>query len=148
MMWCQPESSNIDLGSASVNIDIITFTSHHVQYLDSQQLFLYIFFLNKKSNTNNNEILAMDYVFYSLEFFFTWWQTDFIQLKEEWMHNVIVITTADRDDPDQGLHCLLNQKWSSEIKKNANLFRNCNLWPLQLYNGPFQVYCINPERIY
>ena len=20
-----------------------------------------------------------------------------------------------------------------------------NLWPLELYNGPFQVYCINPE---
>ena len=40
-------------------------------------------------------MLAMDYV---LDFFFfTWWLTDFIQLKEEWMHTLFVITTADRD---------------------------------------------------
>ena len=26
--------------------------------------------------------------------------TDFIQLKEEWMHTLFVITTADREDPD------------------------------------------------
>ena len=43
----------------------------------------------------------MDYVLDSLEFFFfTLWPTDFIQLKEEWMHTLFVITTADWEDPD------------------------------------------------
>ena len=43
----------------------------------------------------------MDYVLDSLEFlFFTWWLTDFIQLKEEWKQTLFVITTADREDPD------------------------------------------------
>ena len=32
---------------------------------------------------------------------------------------------------------LLRQKWSSG--KNCNLFRNQNLWPIEFYNGPFQV---------
>ena len=32
--------------------------------------------------------------------FFTWWLIDFIQLKEEWMHILFVITTTDREDPD------------------------------------------------
>ena len=41
------------------------------------------------------------------------------------MHTLFVITTADREDPDQmlhnvafhqGLHCLLRQKWSSGKK--------------------------------
>ena len=43
----------------------------------------------------------MNYVFDSLEFlFFTWWLIDFIQLKEERMHILFVITTTDREDPD------------------------------------------------
>ena len=41
----------------------------------------------------------MDYVFDSLAFLFYTWLTDFIQLKEEWMHTLYVITTADREDP-------------------------------------------------
>ena len=43
----------------------------------------------------------MDYVLDSLEFLiFTWWLIDFIQLKEEWMLILFVITTTDREDPD------------------------------------------------
>ena len=34
------------------------------------------------------------------------------------------------------------------IEKTAISFKNCNLWPLKFYNGPFQVYCINPEESY
>ena len=30
-------------------------------------------------------------------------------------------------------------------KKTTILFRNCNLLPLELYNGPFQVYCTNTK---
>ena len=44
----------------------------------------------------------------------------------------------------QSLHRLLRQTLSLE-KKPVILFRNHNLLPLKLYNGPFQVYCINPE---
>ena len=44
----------------------------------------------------------MDYVLDSLEFLFflTWWLTDFIQLEEEWIHTLYVITTADREDQE------------------------------------------------
>ena len=36
IMWCRPESSNIDLDSALVNIGALRVTSHHVQYLYCQ----------------------------------------------------------------------------------------------------------------
>ena len=39
----------------------------------------------------------MDYVLDSLEFLFL---QNVTQLKEEWMHTLFVITTADREDPD------------------------------------------------
>ena len=42
----------------------------------------------------------MDYILDSLDFFFTWWFTDFIQLKESLMHTLFVIITADREDTD------------------------------------------------
>ena len=125
-MRYRPESTNIDWGGAEVNIGILRSISHRIQCLNSQQSFFYIISLNKKSNNNNNIILAIDYVLDSLEFlFFTWWLTDFIQFKEEWMHTQFVITTADRENPDemthnvafhQGLHCLRRQKWSSGKK--------------------------------
>ena len=100
MIWYRPESTNIDRGRAEVNIGYLRLISYHVQCPNSQQLFYYIISLNKKSN-NNNKILAMDYVLDSLEFlFFTWWLTDFIQLKEEWMDYWFVITTADRENLD------------------------------------------------
>ena len=99
-IWYRPESTNIDRGGAEVNIGILRSISYHVQCLNSQQLFYYIISLNKKSN-NNNKILAMDYVLDSLEFlFFTWWLTWFHSVKKEWMHNLFVITTADRENLD------------------------------------------------
>ena len=101
MMWYRPESTNIDRGGEEVNIGILRSISHHVQCLNSQQLFYYIISLSKKSNNSNNKILTMDYVLDSLEFlFFTWWLIDFIQLKEERMHILFVFTTTDREDPD------------------------------------------------
>ena len=45
----------------------------------------------------------------------------------------------------QGLHCLHRQKWSSD-NKNAILFENYNLTPLDMYNGLFQVYCVTGSR--
>ena len=69
MMWYRPESTNIDRGGAEVNIDILRSISYHVQFLNSQQLFYYIIYLNKKSNISN-KILAMEYVLDSLEFLF------------------------------------------------------------------------------
>ena len=72
MMWYRPESTNIDRGGAEVNIGILRSISHHVQCLNSQQLFYYIISLSKKKSNNNNKILAMNYryVFDSLEFLF------------------------------------------------------------------------------
>ena len=67
-MWYRPENTNIDWGGAEVNIGILRSISHHVQCLNSQQLFYYIISLSKKSN--NNKILAIDYVLDSLEFLF------------------------------------------------------------------------------
>ena len=68
--WYRPESTNIYQGGAEVNIGILRSISHHVQCLNSQQLFYYIISLSKKSNNNNNKILAIDYVLDSLEFLF------------------------------------------------------------------------------
>ena len=51
-------------------IGILRSISHHVQCLNSQQLFYYIISLSKKKSNNNNRILAMDYVLDSLEFLF------------------------------------------------------------------------------
>ena len=71
MMWYRPESTNIDRGGAEVNIGILRSISHHVQCLNSQQLFYYIISLfKKKINNNNNKILAMEYALDSLEFLF------------------------------------------------------------------------------
>ena len=67
-MLYRPESTNIDRGGAEVNIGILRSISHHVQCLNSQQLFYYIISLLKQKNNNNNKILAMDYVLDSLEF--------------------------------------------------------------------------------
>ena len=48
----------------------------------------------------------------------------------------------------QGLHYLLRKKLSSE-KEIQFLFGNYNLKPLDIYNGPSQVYYIKPEgRVY
>ena len=41
----------------------------------------------------------------------------------------------------QDLHCLLRQKQSSEGEIQFYL----EIWPLDIYDGPFQVYCIKPE---
>ena len=73
MMWYRPESTNIDRGGAEVDIGILRSISHHVQCLNSQQLFYYIISLNKNNNNNNNnnnKIFAMDYVLDSLDFLF------------------------------------------------------------------------------
>ena len=45
---------DIDRGPPSVNIVILRSTSHHVQCLNSQQLFYYIISLNKKATTTRN----------------------------------------------------------------------------------------------
>ena len=42
MMWYRPENTDIDRGEAEVNIGILRSISHHVQCLNSQQLFYYI----------------------------------------------------------------------------------------------------------
>ena len=99
MMWYRPESTNIDRGGAEVNIGILRLISYHVQCLNSQQLFYYIISLNKKQQQQQNlgYELCLGQSWIS---FFTWRLTDFIQLKEEWMHTLFVITTADREDPD------------------------------------------------
>ena len=53
---------------AEVNIGTFRSISHHIQCLNSQQLFYNIISLNKKKNTNN-KILATDYALDSLDFF-------------------------------------------------------------------------------
>ena len=55
MMWYQPESTNIDRGGAEVNIDILRSISHHVQCLNSQQLFYYIISLSKKEKQQQQQ---------------------------------------------------------------------------------------------
>ena len=119
MMWYRPESTNIDQGGAEVNIGILRSISYLVQCLNSQQLFYYIISLHKKKLQQQQNLGYGLCLGQSSISFFTWWLTDFIQLKEEWMHTLFVITTADREDPDlmphnvafhQGLHCLLRQK--------------------------------------
>ena len=100
MMWYRPESTNIGRGGAEVNIGILRLISYHVQCLNSQQLFYYIISLNKKATTTTTKSWLWTMSSTVLNFFlFTLWPTDFIQLKEEWMHTLFVITTADREDP-------------------------------------------------
>ena len=91
MMWCRPESTNIDWSGAQVNISILRSTSHHVQCLNSQQLFYYIISLNKKATTTKSWPCTMSWTVLNF-FFLIWWLTDFIQLKEAWMHTLFVIT--------------------------------------------------------
>ena len=45
MMWYRPENTDIDRGEAEVNIGSLRSISHHVQCLNSQQLFYYIIHL-------------------------------------------------------------------------------------------------------
>ena len=61
----------LTIEAASVNIGTLRSISHHVQCLNSQQLFYYIISLLKQKSNNNNKILAMDYIFDSLEFLFS-----------------------------------------------------------------------------
>ena len=42
MMWCRPENTSIDQGGAEVSIGILWLTSHHVEWLNSQQMLCYI----------------------------------------------------------------------------------------------------------
>ena len=49
--------------------------------------------------------MAMDYVLGSLEFLF-YTMTNFIQLEEEWIYTLFVITTADDDEPLLKFHRL------------------------------------------
>ena len=42
MMLYRPENINIDRGKAEVNIGILRSISHHVQLLNSQQVFYYL----------------------------------------------------------------------------------------------------------
>ena len=79
MMWCRPESTNIDWGETEVNIGILRSTSQYVQCLNSQQLFYFIIFLNKKA-TKQHKILAMEYVLDRLEYFF--------YMMTSWFHSV------------------------------------------------------------
>ena len=57
MMWYRPESTNIDQGGAEVNIGILRSISHHVQCLNSQQLFYYIISLSKKKQQQQQQNL-------------------------------------------------------------------------------------------
>ena len=56
MMRYRPESTNIDRGGAEVNIGILRSISHHVQCLNSQQLFYYIISLNKKQQQQQQNL--------------------------------------------------------------------------------------------
>ena len=61
MMWYRPENTNIDLGEAEVNIGILRSISHHVQCLNSQQLFYYtISQIKKEKNNIKKNSLTMD----------------------------------------------------------------------------------------
>ena len=62
-------------------------------------------------------------------------------------------TLAYSEDPDemphnaafhQGLHWLLRQ--AIFRKRNTILFENYYLWPLDIYSGQAQVYCIKPKE--
>ena len=64
------------------------------------------------------------------------------------MQNLFIIATADRGEQDkmphnmafhQGLHCLLRQ---NDLQRKTLQFY---LEIVTCDNGPFQVYCINPE---
>ena len=45
-----------------------------------------------------------------------------------------------------GLHYLEYAKTKTIFReRNVILFGNYSLWHLDIYNGPFQVYCIKPE---
>ena len=56
MMRYRPGSTNIDRGGAEVNIGILRSISHHVQCLNSQQLFYYIISLNKKQQQQQQNL--------------------------------------------------------------------------------------------
>ena len=71
LLSTDPAPQMIDRGAAEVNIGILRSISHHVQCLNSQQLFYYMISLNKKKQQQQqNKILAMDYVLDSPEFLF------------------------------------------------------------------------------
>ena len=50
----RPENTNIDLGEAEVNIGFLWSISHHIQCLNSQQLFYYITFKSEERNKQKN----------------------------------------------------------------------------------------------
>ena len=70
MMRCRPESTNIDRGGAKVNIGVLRSTSHHVQCLNSQQLFYYIISLNKKKQQKKSWPWTMSWTVLNFFFFY------------------------------------------------------------------------------
>ena len=50
----RPENTNIDRGEAKVNIGILWSISHHIQCLNSQQLFYYITLKKQRKKQANN----------------------------------------------------------------------------------------------
>ena len=75
-MWYRPESTNIARGGAEVNIGIFRSISHHVQCLNSQQLFYYIISLSKKKQQQQQQNLSYEL----LNFFF--------YMMTNWFHSV------------------------------------------------------------
>ena len=56
-------------------------------------------------------------------------------------------TYANSEDPDAAFHQGLLCKGQKNFRqKNMIFFENYNLKPLEMYNGLFQVYCIELER--
>ena len=58
MMCYRPESTNIARCGAEVNIGKLRPILHHVQCLNSQQLFYYMISLNKKATTTTKSWLS------------------------------------------------------------------------------------------
>ena len=111
MMWYRPESTNIDRGGAEVNIGILRSISHHVQCLNSQQLFYFIISLNKKKQQQQQNLgfgLCLGQSWISLFYMMT---NRFHSVKRG-MNAYFICNYNCRQKFHQGLHCLLRQKWS------------------------------------
>ena len=52
MMWYRPEKTSTNRGEAEVNIGVLRSISHHIQCLNSQQLFYNITFRRKRANNS------------------------------------------------------------------------------------------------
>ena len=61
-MWYRPENTNIDLRFASVNIGILWSTSHFVQWLNSQLLYIIDLSVNKQSTALSNVYMGCVWV--------------------------------------------------------------------------------------